>query len=157
MYKCKFVLILFLISFPFFSYSHEGATGIVKERMDKFQESKNLMRTINKSLSDKHQINIRAKLIDVPNWLAMGSYCVVNLTIGKPRPVILVPLTAVEAQSSVNKVFVVKNNIVEERLVTLGAILENGKIEILSGISDKEEIIVLGGFKVYNGMEVTIK
>ena len=51
MYKCKFVLILFLISFPFFSYSNEGATGIVKERMDKFQESKNLMRTINKNLS----------------------------------------------------------------------------------------------------------
>ena len=51
MYKCKFVLILFLISFPFFSYSQEGATGIVKERMDKFQESKNLMRTINKNLS----------------------------------------------------------------------------------------------------------
>ncbi len=52
MYKCKFVLILFLISFPFFSYSHEGATGIIKERMDKFKESKNLMRTINKSFSE---------------------------------------------------------------------------------------------------------
>ena len=54
MYKCKFVLILFLISFPFFSYSNEGATGIIKERMDKFQESKNLMRTINKSLSENN-------------------------------------------------------------------------------------------------------
>ena len=54
MYKCKFILILFLISFPFFSYSNEGATGIVKERMDKFQESKNLMRTINKSLSENN-------------------------------------------------------------------------------------------------------
>ena len=52
MYKCKFVLILFLISFPFFSYSQERSTGIIKERMNKFQESKNLMRTINKSLSD---------------------------------------------------------------------------------------------------------
>ena len=50
MYKCKFVLILILITSPFFSYSHQGATGIIKERMDKFQESKNLMRTINKSL-----------------------------------------------------------------------------------------------------------
>ena len=54
MYKCKFVLILFLISFPFFSYSQEGSTGIIKERMNKFQESKNLMRTINKSLSDNN-------------------------------------------------------------------------------------------------------
>jgi cytochrome c556 len=54
MYKCKFFLILFLISFPFFSYSNDGATGIIKERMNKFQESKNLMRTINKSLSDNN-------------------------------------------------------------------------------------------------------
>ena len=54
MYKCKFVLILFLISFPFFSYSQDGSTGIIKERMNKFQASKNLMRTINKSLSDNN-------------------------------------------------------------------------------------------------------
>ena len=54
MYKCKFVLILFLISFPFFSYSNDGTPGIIKERMDKFQESKNLMRTINKSFSDNN-------------------------------------------------------------------------------------------------------
>ena len=54
MYKCKFVLILFLISFPFFSCSQERYTGIIKERMNKFQESKNLMRTINKSLSDNN-------------------------------------------------------------------------------------------------------
>ena len=54
MYKCKFVLILFFITFPFFSYSNKGATGIIKERMEKFQESKNLMRTINKSLSDNN-------------------------------------------------------------------------------------------------------
>ena len=52
MYKCKFFVILFLIAFPFFSYSYQGAADIIKERMDKFQESKNLMRTINKSLSN---------------------------------------------------------------------------------------------------------
>lgn len=54
MYKCKFVLILFLISFPFFSYSQKESSGIIKERMNKFQESKNLMRTINKNLSDNN-------------------------------------------------------------------------------------------------------
>ena len=54
MYKCKFVLILFFITFPFFSYSNDSATRIIKERMEKFQESKNLMRTINKSLSDNN-------------------------------------------------------------------------------------------------------
>ena len=68
MYKCKFVLILFLISFPFFSHSYEGATGIVKERMDKFQESKNLMRTINKSLSDNNFDIIRQSAEKLNKW-----------------------------------------------------------------------------------------
>ena len=75
MYKCKFVLILFLISFPFFSYSLEGATGIVKERMDKFQESKNLMRTINKSLSDNNFNIIRQSAEKLNKWaLEMHKY-----------------------------------------------------------------------------------
>ena len=54
MYKCKFVLFLILIFFPFFSYSQKESSGIIKERMNKFQESKNLMRTINKNLSDNN-------------------------------------------------------------------------------------------------------
>ena len=68
MYKCKFVLILFLISFPFFSYSQEGSTVIIKERMNKFQESKNLMRTINKSLSDNNFDIIRQSAEKLNKW-----------------------------------------------------------------------------------------
>ena len=68
MYKCKFVLILFLISFPFFSYSSERSTGIIKERMKKFQESKNLMRTINKSLSDNNFDIIRESAEKLNKW-----------------------------------------------------------------------------------------
>ena len=54
MYKCKFVLILFFITFSFLSYSNEDSTAMIKERMEKFQESKNLMRAINKNLSDNN-------------------------------------------------------------------------------------------------------
>ena len=68
MYKCKFVLILFLISFPFFSYSQGGSSGIIKERMNKFQESKNLMRTINKSLSDNNFDIIRQSAEKLNKW-----------------------------------------------------------------------------------------
>ncbi len=66
MYKCKFVLILFFITFPFFSYSNESATVIVKERMEKFQESKNLMRAINKNLSDSN-FNVITQLAEKLN------------------------------------------------------------------------------------------
>ena len=68
MYKCKFVLILFFITFPFFSYSNESATGIIKERMEKFQESKNLMRTINKNLSDSNFNVIKQSAEKLNKW-----------------------------------------------------------------------------------------
>ena len=68
MYKCKFVLILFFITFPFFSYSNEDASGIIKKRMEKFQESKNLMRTINKSLSDNNFDIIRESAEKLNKW-----------------------------------------------------------------------------------------
>ena len=68
MYKCIFVLILFFITFPFFSYSNESGTGIIKERMEKFQESKNLMRTINKSLSDNNFDIIRQSAEKLNKW-----------------------------------------------------------------------------------------
>ena len=75
MYKCKFVLILFFITFPFFSYSNEGTTNVIKERMEKFQESKNLMRTINKSLSDNNFNIIRQSAEKLNKWsLEMHKY-----------------------------------------------------------------------------------
>ena len=68
MYKCKFVLILFFLFLLFFSYSHEGATGIVIERMEKFQESKNHMRTINKRLSDNNFDIIKQSAEKLNKW-----------------------------------------------------------------------------------------
>ena len=68
MYKCKFVLILFFITFPFSLYSNEGVTSVIKERMEKFQESKNLMRTINKSLSDNNFNIIRQSAEKLNKW-----------------------------------------------------------------------------------------
>ena len=68
MYKCKFVLFLILIFFPFFSYSNDGNTGMIKERMKKFQQSKNLMRTINKNLSDNNFTVITQSAKKLNKW-----------------------------------------------------------------------------------------
>ena len=54
-----FNLILFFNIFSLTQlYAHEGAKGIIKERMDKFKMSKNLMKKINKGLQNDDFLTI---------------------------------------------------------------------------------------------------
>ena len=54
--KKLFIYLNLLLFMNIFSlsqlYAHEGATGIIKERMDKFKMSKSLMKKINKGLQN---------------------------------------------------------------------------------------------------------
>ncbi len=64
-----FSLILFIIFFSFTKlYAHEGAKGIIKERMEKFKMSKNLMRKINKGLQNNNFIIIEKSAQTLLNW-----------------------------------------------------------------------------------------
>ena len=64
-----FNLILFLNIFSFTQlYAHEGAKGIIKERMDKFKMSKKLMKKINKGLQNDNFIIIEKSAQTLLNW-----------------------------------------------------------------------------------------
>ena len=64
-----FNLILFLNIFSFTQlYAHEGAKGIIKERMDKFKMSKNLMKKINKGLQNDNFIIIEKSAQTLLDW-----------------------------------------------------------------------------------------
>ena len=64
-----FNLILFLNIFSFTQlYAHEGAKGIIKERMDKFKRSKSLMKKINKGLQNDNFIIIEKSAQTLLDW-----------------------------------------------------------------------------------------
>ena len=64
-----FNLILFLNLFSYTQlYAHEGAKGIIKERMDKFKMSKNLMKKINKGLQNDNFIIIEKSAQTLLDW-----------------------------------------------------------------------------------------
>ena len=64
-----FNLIIFLNIFSFTKlYAHEGAKGIIKERMDKFKMSKSLMKKINKGLQNDNFIIIEKSAQTLLNW-----------------------------------------------------------------------------------------
>ena len=64
-----FNLILFLNIFSFTQlYAHEGAKGIIKERMDKFKMSKSLMKKINKGLQNDDLVIIEKSAQTLLDW-----------------------------------------------------------------------------------------
>ena len=64
-----FNLILFLNIFSFTQlHAHEGAKGIIKERMDKFKMSKNLMKKINKGLQNDDFVIIEKTAQTLLDW-----------------------------------------------------------------------------------------
>lgn len=77
MHKFKFyiLIITFLSSFTTISFSHDGATGIVKDRMEKFKASKSMMRQINKSFDSKDFSIIKKNASELKKWgLEMENY-----------------------------------------------------------------------------------
>ena len=64
-----FNLIIFFNIFSFTQlYAHEGAKGIIKERMDKFKMSKGLMKKINKGLQNDNFIIIEKSAQTLLDW-----------------------------------------------------------------------------------------
>ena len=62
----------FFIMFSFLSissiFAHEGAKGVVKERMDKFKMSKSMMQQINTNIRDKDFKNIEKASQNLLTW-----------------------------------------------------------------------------------------
>ena len=74
-FKLQFLIITFLISCSTIIFAHDGATGIVKERMDKFKLSKSIMRTINKSFEKEDFNQIKKGAAQLKKWgLEMENY-----------------------------------------------------------------------------------
>jgi cytochrome c556 len=60
------ILLIFVLLNP--TFAHEGATGVVKERMDKFKMSKTMMKQINVSLRENDFENIEKSAQKLLSW-----------------------------------------------------------------------------------------
>jgi len=73
-----------------------------------------------------------------------------------PAPAMLVPASAVETVAGTSRVYVVKNNRIEERIVTLGEKLEP-KIEIASGLTKDDVVASEPKGRLSDGQQVTTR
>ncbi|MDR0662046.1 MAG: efflux RND transporter periplasmic adaptor subunit, partial [Holosporales bacterium] len=87
------------------------------------------------------------------SWV-IGSSVEIKLTVEEKSNVLIIPRSAIFLRGGKDVVYVVgKDNIIEERSVLLG-ISDRERIEVTSGLSEKEVIVAIGQDRLYPGISV---
>jgi membrane fusion protein (multidrug efflux system) len=95
---------------------------------------------------------VRAELPNVDGLLRQGMFMTVALQ-GEVVPTLLVPEEAIVPERGHTYVFVVRNNVVERREVSIGK-RRPGFVEIVSGVAEQERVVVDGTQNVRDGSVV---
>lgn len=124
--------------------------------------------TTDARMSDaSRMITVRARIANPDGKLLPGMYADVSVDAGAPQPVVTVPQTAVVFSLYGDNVFVVvpaskidaaakpEEMAVERRFVKVGATRE-GRIEIVSGVTEGDQVVIAGQNKIDQGSKVVI-
>lgn len=98
-------------------------------------------------------LTVEAEVENGGGLLKPGQFATVRITQSKPEPAVMIPTSAVRAEGDVNKVFVIKDGVANERLVQLG-FLENDMIEVKQGIQEGETVATSNLDKIGDGVIV---
>jgi len=104
-----------------------------------------------------HTFAVQVTPIDEDHLLRSGMYANVSLLVEEKQTTLLVPRAAVTEIAGQETVYVVNNNnSVEQRAVTTG-LEENGRVEILSGLTDGEQVVTAGQASLQDGSKVEVR
>ncbi|HSK71657.1 MAG TPA: efflux RND transporter periplasmic adaptor subunit [Pyrinomonadaceae bacterium] len=82
-------------------------------------------------------LTVEAEIENVNGLLKPGQFATVRITQSKPVPAVMIPTSAVRTDGEINKVFVIKDGVANERIVQLG-LLENDLIEVKQNVQEGE-------------------
>lgn len=95
---------------------------------------------------------------EVPNGdglLKPGQFATVRVTQSKPENAVMIPASAIKTEGDLNKVYVVKDGAVRERLIQTG-LLENDLIQVKQGIAEGETIAASNLNELFDGIFVRL-
>ncbi len=98
-------------------------------------------------------LTVEAEIENVGGLLKPGQFATVRITQAQPEPAIMIPASAVRTDGEINKVFVIKDGIANERVVQLG-LLENDMIEVKQGVAENELVATSNLDKLGDGVIV---
>ena len=103
-----------------------------------------------------HMVAITGEVITGEHkyWLRPGSFCDVSVDVGATRDSPLIPRFATRATDHGYVVYVVENDVAQERVITLGMSTKDGWVEVRTGLKDGEHIVVRGAEALTPGARV---
>jgi multidrug efflux pump subunit AcrA (membrane-fusion protein) len=103
--------------------------------------------------ADSRALVVEAVVPNADGLLKPGLFVTARIEQGKPTPGVLVPAAAVVTTSGTSRVFVVVDNHVEERIVTIGQQVGD-RVEATSGVSASEVVAVSNLARLSDGSEI---
>jgi len=103
--------------------------------------------------ANSRTLTVEAEIENSSGVLKPGQFATVRILQARPQPAVLIPARAVQTESGVARVFVIKNGHSEQRLVQLGQ-TEGDLVEVKSGITADEQVATSNLEKLSDGMAV---
>ncbi|MBS1797479.1 MAG: efflux RND transporter periplasmic adaptor subunit [Acidobacteria bacterium] len=99
-------------------------------------------------------LTVEAEVENNGGLLKPGQFATVRIAQSKPEPAVMVPTSAVRTEGEINKIYVIKDGVANERLVQLG-LLENEMIEVKQGVKEGETVATSNLDKLGDGVIVS--
>jgi RND family efflux transporter MFP subunit len=103
--------------------------------------------------ADQRALTVEAVVPNENGELKPGMFATALVQQAEKTPAVLVPGTAVQTIAGTSRVYVVKGDRVEERVVTTGQKLES-LVEISSGLKAGEQVATSGVAQLVDGMKI---
>jgi multidrug efflux pump subunit AcrA (membrane-fusion protein) len=104
--------------------------------------------------ADSRALVVEAVVPNASGLLKPGLFVTARIEQGKPTPGVLVPAAAVVTTTGTSRVFVVVDNHVEERIVTIGQQVGD-RVEATSGVTATDVVAISNLAKLADGTEIT--
>jgi membrane fusion protein (multidrug efflux system) len=106
--------------------------------------------------SETRNLMVRALVSNAEGTLAPGSFVEVGIEVGDGKPAIMIPTQAIIPSTRNKNVIVAQNGKAVFTIVETG-VRDSASIEIISGLSIGDTVVINGLLTIKNGMELKVK
>jgi multidrug efflux system membrane fusion protein len=134
-----------------------GKAADFKVRESEQQFSSNIVHVAASADETSRMVDITAEIIDADNRLLRpGAFAEISVPVSIVQTAPVIPQTAVRPSERGFLAYVVENNAAVERVLMLGMRTAEGLVEVLSGLSPGEQLVIRGAEALRDGVPVRL-